>query len=173
MSDENQNTPNGSPAADTAGLAAFADQQIERHYADRPLREVRLAQRLARTCNSAPEIVNTLHDFFAGGSAARGTSTPATASVVPPTAPSNTGAPAPTPGPSNGQLPDNPLLWPPDVVRACSAMEYRDALDSYERRQGRGDPLHGLRRHNRERQAQRDQANALAAGMARMLKGAG
>jgi hypothetical protein len=66
------------------------------------------------------------------------------ASVTPPIAPSNTGAPAASP--SGAQLPENPMLWPPDVVRKLGKEAVRKALDEYDANQGRGDPLRAVRR---------------------------
>lgn len=73
---------------------------------------------------------------------------PATAAAAPaapaPTAPSNTGAAAAAP--SSGQLPDNPLLWDAATVRKTGAVAWRKALEEYDARTGKGDPLHALRR---------------------------
>lgn len=69
------------------------------------------------------------------------------AAVTPPIAPSNTGTPAPNP--SAAALPDNPLLWPPDVVRKTSAADFQKALAEYDARTGKGDPLRALRRPRR------------------------
>lgn len=65
--------------------------------------------------------------------------------VSPPAAPGDTGPPSATPA-AGGQLPENPLLWPPDVVRKTPLEEYRKALAEYDARAGKGDPLKALRR---------------------------
>jgi hypothetical protein len=66
------------------------------------------------------------------------------ATAAPPTAPSNTGAPQAAP--SSGQLPENPMHWPADTVRKLGPEGFRKALDDYDARTGKGDPLRALRR---------------------------
>jgi peptidoglycan hydrolase-like protein with peptidoglycan-binding domain len=69
---------------------------------------------------------------------------PVSAPVAAPIAPSNTGQPAPSP--AQAQLPENPTQWPADVVRKMGPIEFRKALDAYDAKHGRGDPLRLLRR---------------------------
>jgi hypothetical protein len=64
-----------------------------------------------------------------------------------PTAPSNTGAA--TAAPSSGQLPDNPLLWDSATVRKTGLVAWRKALEEFDARTGKGDPLHLLRPQRR------------------------
>jgi hypothetical protein len=73
--------------------------------------------------------------------AATATAAPAAPS---PTAPSNTGAA--TAAPSAVQLSDNPLLWDAATVRKAGPVAWRKALEEYDARTGKGDPLHALRR---------------------------
>lgn len=58
-------------------------------------------------------------------------------------------APAPAPTPGQEPLPENPLYYPAEVVRALGRERWRAALDAYDQRTGRGDPLAALRRRAR------------------------
>lgn len=102
-------------------------------------------ERVAKAENPS-DLGSFVAEFIADFVPAKPAAAAPAAPVAPPTAPSNTGAPAPTPGPSTGQLPDNPLLWPAEVVKKMPLEEYRKALNDYDARAGKGDPLRHLRR---------------------------
>lgn len=67
------------------------------------------------------------------------------APVVPPAAPSNTGAPASAPSAAT-TLPDDPRRWPPEVVEKLSPQEFRAALDKYTSAKSGINPLRHLRK---------------------------
>jgi hypothetical protein len=64
--------------------------------------------------------------------------------ATPPTAPSNTGAPVPSP--AAGQLPDDPRQWPADVVRKMSSEDFRKELTKYQATQSGINPFRHLRK---------------------------
>lgn len=141
-------TPMGAAGADA--MAAVEEMRAElalrdafdahKVAADNPLRDlIKAAAKSARP----PDLVEFV-GRYAGLGVARAPAAPAPAPVTPPASPSNSGAPAATP--SVAALPDNPLAWPAETVRALGPVKFREALSAYDQRVGRGDPLHALRR---------------------------
>lgn len=136
------------PAAPADAMAAVEEMRAElalrdafdahKVAADNPLRDlIKAAAKSARPTDLAE---------FVGKYAGLGARAPAAgaAPITPPASPSNSGAPAATP--TSAALPDNPLAWPAETVRALGPVKFREALSAYDQRVGRGDPLHALRR---------------------------
>ncbi|HYF01275.1 MAG TPA: hypothetical protein VEJ18_20295 [Planctomycetota bacterium] len=76
------------------------------------------------------------------------TGKPAVAPVAPaaPPAPNASNAGAPVAPQGNAPLDPNPLRWPPSVVDAMSPQKFREALQEYDAKAGKGNPFAAMRR---------------------------
>lgn len=149
----------GAPAAKTepakpADASALAQQvadlnrriSIRDALASAGVTDPRVAARVERVAKAEnpSDLGSFVTEFLADFVPAKPAAAAAIVPVAPPAAPSNTGPPAASP--AGAQLPENPMHWPPDVVRKLGTEAVRKALDEYDAKHGRGDPLRAIRR---------------------------
>ena len=145
--------PQPAPSADVATVAADLaavkrDLALERAFsahgvaATSPLREL---ISIAAASANPPDLSAFVAQYARlGNSAVAPPATAPPAPVIPPIAPTNTGAPQAGPSATSTRT-DNPRQWPPEKVNAMSVEEFRAEMAAYDARNGVGNPFRSMR----------------------------